>query len=84
MIIQNDEEATYWAGRKPEDGEIFTNMTMDEADRLVRAVTHPYPGAFYRDGDSVIRIWSVTTDKYEGEIKLSDGYLIPIDYEVEG
>ncbi|MGM7634672.1 formyltransferase family protein [Bacillus sp. Hm123] len=81
---QNESEATEWPGRKPEDGEIFNNMTMDEADKLVRAVTHPYPGAFYYNGDHIFRIWAAKTNLDEGEIKLRDGYLILIDYEIEG
>lgn len=81
---QNEANATEWLGRKPEDGEIFSRMTMDEVDKLVRAVTHPYPGSFYKDGEKTIRIWAAKTAKNEGEIKLSDGYLIPIDYVIEG
>lgn len=84
---QNEKNATEWSGRKPEDGEIFSSMTMDEADKLVRAVTHPYPGAFYKDGEKTTRIWAAKTAKTaknEGEIKLSDGYLIPIEYVIEG
>ena len=84
LVEQNEAEATVWPGRRPEDGEIFSSMTMEEADRMVRAVTHPYPGAFYRDGNRIIRIWSARTDKNGGLIKLKDGYLIPIDYEIEG
>lgn len=84
LTKQNETEATEWPGRKPEDGEIFSEMTMDEADKLVRAVTHPYPGAFYNDGDKIIRIWSAETNKNEGKIKLIDGFLIPIEYEFEG
>lgn len=84
LIKQDESNATEWPGRKPEDGELLGSMTMDEADKLVRAVTHPYPGAFYKDGDKVIKIWSAKVDTNEGEIKLSDGYLIPIDYEIEG
>lgn len=84
LIKQNEAEATEWPGRKPEDGEIFSEMTMDEVDKLVRAVTHPYPGAFYNDGDKIIRIWSAKTNKNEGEIKLIDGFLTPIEYEFEG
>lgn len=80
---QNESEATEWLGRKPEDGELIHRMTMVEADRLVRAVTHPYPGAFYKDGDKIWRIWSAKMNENEGEIKLRDGYLIPIDYEIE-
>lgn len=81
---QDEDKATEWSGRKPEDGEILSSMTMDEADKLVRAVTYPYPGAFYKDKDKMIRIWSSKVDSNKGEIKLIDGYLTPIDYEIEG
>jgi len=84
LVEQNEAEATVWPARRPEDGEIFDNMTMEEADRLVRAVTRPYPGAFYRDGNRIIRIWSARTDKNGGLIKLRDGYLTPIEYDIEG
>ncbi len=84
LTKQNEENATEWPGRKPEDGEIFSDMTMYEADKLVRAVTHPYPGAFYRAEDKIIRIWSAKADEEKGEIKLKDGYLVPIEYEIEG
>lgn len=83
LIKQNDCEATHWHGRKPEDGEIFNSMTMDEADKLIRAVTTPYPGAFYTDKSNIIRIWSATLNKSEGPIKLIDGYLTPDNYEIE-
>ncbi|KAF0819531.1 Methionyl-tRNA formyltransferase [Bacillus sp. ZZV12-4809] len=83
LTKQNEKMATVWTGRKPEDGEILNSMSMDEADKLVRAVTHPYPGSFYNDGEKTIRIWSAQTSANEGAIKLSDGYLIPIDYEIE-
>jgi methionyl-tRNA formyltransferase len=84
LTKQDESKATEWQGRKPEDGELLSSMTIDEADKLVRAVTHPYPGAFYKDGDKVIRIWSAKVGSNEGEIKFSDGYLTPIDYEIEG
>jgi len=83
FIKQNDADATEWPGRKPEDGVILSTMTMDEADKMVRAVTHPYPGAFFNDGNKIIRIWSATTNAHEGEIKLRDGFLTPIDFEIE-
>lgn len=84
LVKQNEAEATTWPGRKPEDGQIFSTMTMKEADTLVRAVTHPYPGAFYKYKDKTIRIWKAETNKDQGEIRLSDGYLTPIEYEIEG
>lgn len=84
LTKQNNVDATEWSGRKPEDGEILSSMTVDEADKLIRAVTHPYPGAFYKDGDKTLRIWSAKTNKTDGDIELSDGYLKLIDYEIEG
>lgn len=84
LMKQDESKATEWPARKPEDGEILSSMRMNEADRLVRAVTHPYPGAFYKDGDKTIRIWTAKVDPNQGEIKLINGYLTPIDYEVEG
>lgn len=81
---QDDVLATEWPGRKPEDGRILNSMSIDEADKLVRAVTTPYPGAYYRDGSRIIRIWSAFVHPNEGKIKLSDGYLTPIKFEIEG
>jgi len=79
---QNEKLATEWPGRKPEDGQITENMTMDEAHTLVRATTHPYPGAFFLTNDSKIIIWNAIKNKLYGDIKLRDGYLQLIDYEV--
>lgn len=56
---QDESKATYWEGRKPQDGQILPDqMTVQEVDRLVRAVTKPYPGAFLvlDDGRKAI-IW---------------------------
>lgn len=81
---QNHALATQWPGRRPEDGEISGDMTMLEADRMIRAVTHPYPGAFYREGERVLRIWSARVSPKEGRIRLRDGWLEPVDFEGEG
>lgn len=80
---QDHAAATVWPGRKPEDGKITGGMTMEEADRMVRAVTHPYPGAFYQEGDQVLRIWSARVDSEKGRIRLRDGWLEPLDFTVE-
>jgi methionyl-tRNA formyltransferase len=37
---------SYYGGRKPEDGLIDWTMAATEIYNLIRAVTHPYPGAF--------------------------------------
>lgn len=83
-VPQDHSQATEWPGRKPEDGEIFSTMTMAEADRMVRAVTHPYPGAFYRSAEGILRIWSAKVSSDKGTIPLADGWLEPVDYENEG
>lgn len=83
LTKQDENKATYWPQRRPEDGLIKMNMTIDEASRLVRAVTHPYPGAFLIDKERRIRIWKATFSKYGGSYRLSDGYMTPIDFEIE-
>lgn len=48
---------SYGAQRAPEDGKITWKMSVHEIDRLVRAVTYPYPGAYCHLGDEKITIW---------------------------
>lgn len=55
---QDDSRATHWPGRKSADGRLSRDMTVAEADRLVRAVTHPYPGAFLENNDELLTVWS--------------------------
>ena len=81
-IKQDNQLATEWPGRKPEDGEITEQMTTDEAHTLIRATTHPYPGAFFIRNKSKVVIWSGSKNRNFGDIKLKDGYIVLIDYEV--
>lgn len=89
LKVQDESLATCWEGRNPEDGRIIKDMTCIEADRLVRAVTKPYPGAFYDNKETRVTIWSAEMHKEIGGIdkdiviSLKDGYLVPIEYEVE-
>jgi len=55
---QDESNATYWEGRKPDDGRLDNNMSIDEADRLIRATTKPYPGAFIIENNKKTIIWS--------------------------
>ena len=43
---QDESQASYFGGRKPEDGRIDWRADARKIFNLVRAVTHPYPGAF--------------------------------------
>lgn len=82
---QNNEQATYWPGRKPDDGEILETMSVLEAERLVRALTDPFPGAYFVDlkNNTRINIKSASVSAKRGKIKLIDGYLNPIKYSLE-
>ncbi|MBU0716569.1 MAG: bifunctional UDP-4-amino-4-deoxy-L-arabinose formyltransferase/UDP-glucuronic acid oxidase ArnA [Verrucomicrobia bacterium] len=57
---QDQTKATYFGGRRPEDGEIDWNKSAADICNLVRAVTHPYPGAFTWAGDRKLLVWSAT------------------------
>lgn len=86
---QNEAEATYWPGRKPEDGRIDLEGSVLAAERLVRALTHPYPGAFVeRDGRRTI-IWracmaSEGRNGSEFELPFRDGVLQVLEAEDGG
>jgi methionyl-tRNA formyltransferase len=54
---QDHAAATYWDRRRPEDGRIDWTAPAVEVDRLVRAVTRPFPGAFSDDGEGRTVIW---------------------------
>ena len=57
--VQDEDQASYWVGRTPEDGELYKSMTLKEVDRLVRATTRPYPGAYIMlDSSTKLNIWS--------------------------
>lgn len=43
---QDESQATYFGGRKPEDGRIDWTKPAQDVVNLVRAVAEPYPGAF--------------------------------------
>lgn len=87
---QDDERATYWPGRTAEDGAIDMDGSVHDAERLVRAVTRPYPGAFYVSGGRKTIVWKarVADDGPvpEGapQIDFHDGTLYALDWEDAG
>jgi methionyl-tRNA formyltransferase len=54
---QDESKATYFGGRKPEDGRIDWTQPSLRIFNLVRAVTDPYPGAFTDVGQSRLMVW---------------------------
>jgi len=59
---QDDSQATYFGGRKPEDGRIVWSQTSRQIFNLIRAVTDPYPGAFTDVGGARLMVWWAEPD----------------------
>jgi methionyl-tRNA formyltransferase len=59
---QDDAQATYFGGRKPEDGRINWTQTSRQIFNLIRAVTDPYPGAFSDIGAARLMVWWAEPD----------------------
>jgi methionyl-tRNA formyltransferase len=54
---QDESGASYFGGRRPEDGRIRWSRTAASIYDLIRAVTHPYPGAFTAVDGKQLLIW---------------------------
>jgi methionyl-tRNA formyltransferase len=89
LRCQDDNNATIWPGRKPEDGQILTVMSMEKIDCIVRATTKPYPGAFFLNNNKKIIIWngkmnfSFKKSDNSYTIPCSDGFYLATEYEIE-
>lgn len=44
---QDDSQATWWKRRHPDDSELNFDAPAMVVERLIRASTHPYPGAYF-------------------------------------
>ena len=89
--VQDDSLASEWPGRRPEDGEIRPDeMSVSDVECLVRALTHPYPGAFVRRPDrSALRIWhgrAMTPGEHADDVAvvaLRDGRYLAEEFDEE-
>jgi methionyl-tRNA formyltransferase len=78
---QNPAEATYFGRRRPEDGEIDWNRPAQAIHNLVRAVSHPYPGAFTDIFGKRTYVWLTRApglaahDIFPGQIRVENGRL---------
>lgn len=61
-IPQDEAQATYFGGRKPEDGRIQWGQSTRQIFNLIRAVTDPYPGAFTEIGGARLMVWWAEPD----------------------
>ncbi len=56
-VTQDSSRASYFGRRRPEDGRIDWRWPARRVFNLVRAVTHPYPGAFCLVGGRKLFVW---------------------------
>ena len=64
---QDESKATKFGRRRPEDGRIDWNKSAVEIYNLVRAVTHPFPGAFTERDGNKLYIWKSLPEEGCGE-----------------
>ncbi len=75
-LPQNQALASYFGGRRPEDGRIDWSKPARTIFNLVRAVTHPYPGAFtFADGRKLY-VWAATLAMGAGDNSAPPGTVI--------
>jgi methionyl-tRNA formyltransferase len=73
---QDESQATYFGGRKPEDGRIDWTQGAESIYNLIRAVTNPYPGAFTTVNGKKLFIWWATPLPGSGE---TPGQVLSVD-----
>jgi methionyl-tRNA formyltransferase len=84
---QDEAKASVWEGRRPEDGRLDLAGSVYDAERLVRAVTRPYPGAYIDEEGHRLVVWRAKAaehgDVAKGarEIRFRDGPLFALEWE---
>jgi len=98
-VKQEKENGSYYGKRTPADGLIDWSQSVTDIYNLIRAVSHPYPGAFTYLSDEKVFIWraeveaEAANDEKPGKIIKKDnnkflvqcgrGQLLVTDYEAE-
>jgi methionyl-tRNA formyltransferase len=78
---QDESQATTFGRRRPDDGRIEWARSSEEVHNLVRAVTHPFPGAFTDIFGGKMYIWKTRLphlgahDNFPGQIRTERGRL---------
>lgn len=87
-LAQSEEGASHWPGRTPADGQIQLDGSVHDAERLIRATTRPYPGAFVNLDKKKYTIWrakiapSAVAAPDCFSIAFRDGTLLLEEYDV--
>jgi methionyl-tRNA formyltransferase len=62
-VAQAEAEATFYGKRAPEDGRIDWERPAQEIYDLVRAASHPYPGAYTYAGEKKLIVWRAEPER---------------------
>jgi len=73
---QDDEKATYFGKRTPEDGEINWNWQKERIYNWVRAQSKPYPGAFTLIGEQKVTIDKIAFSDKGYNFDMPNGLII--------
>ena len=73
---QNEQIASYWPRRTPEMGKINLKGSVHDADKLCRALTKPYPGAFYIYKNNKIPVWKIKKSPKKNTSNIEPGKVI--------
>jgi methionyl-tRNA formyltransferase len=82
---QDNSSATEWESRVPTDGEVDLKGSVVTAERLVRATTKPYPGAFIMINGQKHIVWKARLASEHSEnlcLEFKDGLLDCIEWEL--
>ena len=80
-LRQDESQATTFPRRRPEDGRIDWMKSSKQVHDLVRAVTHPYPGAFTDVFGATTWVWKTglpslgAHDNFPGQVRTEGGRL---------
>ncbi len=75
---QDLSKGSYFGRRRPDDGIIDWHWPARRIFNLVRAVTHPYPGALSFAGDRKLTIWAARIGREAGQMGLPGAIIGPV------
>jgi methionyl-tRNA formyltransferase len=73
---QDPSRASHYGRRRPEDGRVQWTWPACRIANMIRAVTHPFPGAFADDGAGRVYLWAGTP--IDGHTPYPPGCLVDI------
>jgi UDP-4-amino-4-deoxy-L-arabinose formyltransferase / UDP-glucuronic acid dehydrogenase (UDP-4-keto-hexauronic acid decarboxylating) len=75
-LPQDHARATVVGRRRPEDGRVAWTWPARRIANMIRAVTHPYPGAFVGDGAARLYLWEARADA--GAVGAAPGTIVDV------